>query len=438
MQQYHRADPDAATPSARPMGLLLRDHTNAAAKSSTAQQAKQQMTLEAYAQFRHCVPSTPATPVPTSRRSVAVPGTVRRQGLRSASTAAAPASAPAAPTFGSAPRLQQAQLQQPATPQTVAHPSSVQDGATQPLREAELEGLGPLATPTLKAPATTPAVASPSVVVQHQQPTPTARRVVTVAPTPTKNLFSSALLPPAPFEPVLTVVFDLDETLVNNRLPFVPCAVLRPFVVEALRHLRRMMPDVEVVMWTASTRDTAAPVVGQLENLFHDVLFRCDSWFTDPIHTKDLRILGRDFDRVVIFDNAPSCVKLNPYNAVLVEDFTALPLQGAAHPSIPDASDDHTMVHVCRLIDQLAQGLRNRTYTSVSQGLRAAADSDLTALKYHYVPMPATWAQVSPSLLRTLPPLQIPPHGEYLKLSRLPCAWNVQHLQQQQQQQAQY
>ena len=57
-------------------------------------------------------------------------------------------------------------------------------------------------------------------------------------------------------------------------------------------------------------------------SVFHDVIFRNDAWFTEPYHAKDLRLLGRNMDRVVIFDNAPNCCKINKAHSVLVEDFT--------------------------------------------------------------------------------------------------------------------
>ena len=131
------------------------------------------------------------------------------------------------------------------------------------------------------------------------------------------------LLPPQGSEHrgKMTVVFDLDETLVSNRRPGASPAIQRHY----LKHMCRLLEGlVEVVLWTASTEETGRPVVDQIDpkgTFFHHVVFRSAKWFSSVTHTKDLTLLGRDMERVVIIENTPNCCKLNPQNALMVEDF---------------------------------------------------------------------------------------------------------------------
>lgn len=126
--------------------------------------------------------------------------------------------------------------------------------------------------------------------------------------------------------PVMTLVFDLDETLVNNRGN--GPAQLRPYVLDTLQDLRRM-PGLEIILWTASLRDVALPVVRQLEQnslIFDAIIYRDDRWFSHVErhwYVKDLEQLGRDMRRVVMVENSAVSIRLQQGNAILVEDFIA-------------------------------------------------------------------------------------------------------------------
>jgi hypothetical protein len=216
------------------------------------------------------------------------------------------------------------------------------------------------------------------------------------------DLFSSPyLLGETPEWHTLTVVLDLDETLVNNRRLDLPNAILRPYVLEALNALRQL-EGVEVVMWTASTEETAAPVVRQLSaqgTVFHDVIFRNNAWFTEPYHAKDLRLLGRPMDRVVIFDNAPNCCKINKSHSVLVEDFT-----GYYNPC------DNTLINLYRIAEVLARDVR--AGSSVPECLARLADEEAICTRVDFE-LPATWRHVN---VEELHPLRVPPHGTFFKV----------------------
>eukprot|EP00754_Rhynchopus_humris_P006957 Rhum_TRINITY_DN13283_c0_g1::Rhum_TRINITY_DN13283_c0_g1_i4::g.58708::m.58708/K15731/CTDSP; carboxy-terminal domain RNA polymerase II polypeptide A small phosphatase len=152
---------------------------------------------------------------------------------------------------------------------------------------------------------------------------PSPFRVPSLTPTPHLCNTSHLLLPPqaAEHRGKMTVVFDLDETLVSNRRPGASPAIQRHY----LKHMCRLLEGlVEVVLWTASTEETGRPVVEQIDpkgTFFHHVVFRSAKWFSSATHTKDLTLLGRDMERVIIIENTPNCCKLNPQNALMVEDF---------------------------------------------------------------------------------------------------------------------
>ncbi|KEG14342.1 putative TFIIF-stimulated CTD phosphatase [Trypanosoma grayi] len=228
-----------------------------------------------------------------------------------------------------------------------------------------------------------------------------------------KPLFQNYLLPQLePHEtcPTVTVVLDLDETLVSNRDANRSAAILRPYCLHVLNALRHMK-GLEVVLWTASTKETASPVVEQLSEsgtVFDEVIYRSDLWFTEPLHTKDLRLLGREMDRVLIVDNAANCCKLNPHNAVLAEDF-----HGVYH------GEDATLVNVYYIIERVLKGCQRGE--SVRSTLhRLAEDGQLCCPLL--LTLPDTWKHLP---LREIAPLKIPPHGRFTRVYREPLSDSV-------------
>lgn len=140
----------------------------------------------------------------------------------------------------------------------------------------------------------------------------------------------------------ITVVFDLDETLCNNRRQ--GRALLRPGSIELLKSLAAMRADnrcyVEIVLWTASMECVARPVVLRLDpdgTIFNHLIFRDRRWYKETGYTKDLRLLGRDMSHVVIIENSPASVILNRKHALLVKDFLGVSLQNdQALPVVQD------------------------------------------------------------------------------------------------------
>ncbi|SCU66410.1 TFIIF-stimulated CTD phosphatase, putative [Trypanosoma equiperdum] len=205
--------------------------------------------------------------------------------------------------------------------------------------------------------------------------------------------------------PVLTVVLDLDETLVSNRDSGATGAILRPYCLHMLNALRHMQ-GLEVVLWTASTKETAAPVIRQLSQsgpVFDDVICRNSSWFTEPLHTKDLRLLGRDMSRVIIFDNSTACCKLNPRNAVIVDDF-----RGVRNTS------DAALVNVYYIIERSFNGCC--AGVSVLETLvKLAVEKQLCMPEVLH--LPESWRHIP---LREIAPLKVPPHGIFFRAHSTP------------------
>lgn len=179
---------------------------------------------------------------------------------------------------------------------------------------------GPL-TPTQ----TPPKPASPPPVPVARRPTPPV-----TSGTSTNNVGSSGSLPrrddpqflvPPPRaedEGKLVVVLDLDETLIFSRGNRV---YERQGVGKLLQTLKGRC---EVIVWTAGTRDYALDVIRIIDPYFsiQHCIYRHPMWWNGEIGcTKDLRMLGRPMDRIVLIDNTPEVFRANPDSGILVSDF---------------------------------------------------------------------------------------------------------------------
>eukprot|EP01063_Lacrimia_lanifica_P014128 TRINITY_DN20788_c0_g1_i1.p1 TRINITY_DN20788_c0_g1~~TRINITY_DN20788_c0_g1_i1.p1 ORF type:complete len:425 (+),score=187.95 TRINITY_DN20788_c0_g1_i1:54-1328(+) len=139
------------------------------------------------------------------------------------------------------------------------------------------------------------------------------------------------MLPEPAEEDKYLVVFDLDETLVYARDG--PLS-LRPHAKELLHRCGEIS---EVALWTAGVQSYAKAVLIELEKkvwgkspsgVIQHCISRHKRWYDEADYTKDLTLLGRDLDKVLIIENTPDCVRLNPKNAIIVEDFEGEKDQG--------------------------------------------------------------------------------------------------------------
>jgi len=129
------------------------------------------------------------------------------------------------------------------------------------------------------------------------------------------------------------LVLDLDETLVHSSFKpvTVPDLVIpveikgnthqvyvrkRPYVDEFMRRMAQMF---EVVVFTASLAEYADPLLDELDpegTLIHHRLFREHCSNTNGLFVKDLSLLGRSLQRIIIIDNSPTSFLFQPRNSI--------------------------------------------------------------------------------------------------------------------------
>lgn len=139
-----------------------------------------------------------------------------------------------------------------------------------------------------------------------------------------RHLCEASSLPPQAEEwsGKMTVIFDLDETLVHAR-----DGTIRPR--PHLADLLKVVQDrCEPLIWTASMKSYAERVVNAIDpdRVFRHCVCRTDSWYVPPSgpfgHAKDLRLLRRDLNRTIIIENTPDCVVKNPLHSIIVPDYS--------------------------------------------------------------------------------------------------------------------
>ncbi|KAH9577319.1 FCP1 homology domain [Trypanosoma melophagium] len=134
-------------------------------------------------------------------------------------------------------------------------------------------------------------------------------------------------LPQAP----LCIVLDLDETLVAARRDGVHA---RPHVKEFLDACHA--EGCEVVVWSAGSPShvngviRAVAAASQRRDWYHHIISRHRRWFHEESEcVKDLALLGRPLNRVLMLENSPRSVQRQPMHAILLEDYVS-----------PNAHDD--------------------------------------------------------------------------------------------------
>eukprot|EP01086_Lenisia_limosa_P013065 TRINITY_DN41862_c0_g1_i1.p1 TRINITY_DN41862_c0_g1~~TRINITY_DN41862_c0_g1_i1.p1 ORF type:complete len:276 (-),score=37.59 TRINITY_DN41862_c0_g1_i1:123-950(-) len=151
------------------------------------------------------------------------------------------------------------------------------------------------------------------------------------------------LLPPLTqeFQHKKCLVLDLDETLVHSSFTPMPNPnFVIPVEIEGKTHqvyvAKRPGVDFflevvgelfEVVVFTASLDKYANPVLDRLD--FNGVtqhrLFREDCVLHRDNFVKDLSMLGRDLDHVIIVDNSPTSYCFHPENAIGISSWFSDP-----------------------------------------------------------------------------------------------------------------
>ena len=138
--------------------------------------------------------------------------------------------------------------------------------------------------------------------------------------------------------PKLTVVLDLDETLVHcNTLPIESPDVSFPVTFNGTdytisgklrphcqKFLQQCASRFELVLFTASQKiyaDKLANLIDPSHSWFKFKLFRDSCTLVGGNYLKDLEILGRDLKRTVIVDNAPQAFGYHLNNGIPISSW---------------------------------------------------------------------------------------------------------------------
>ena len=132
---------------------------------------------------------------------------------------------------------------------------------------------------------------------------------------PTKNM-----IPPKrrDAKDKITIVLDLDETLIYAREGPL---YARPHIDLLLDFLK---DHCETVVWTAGVKAYAQTIVHNIDpkGAIEHCVYRHKKWFTGCAgYQKDLSMLGRDMNQILIIENTPDCIRGNPKNGILVTDY---------------------------------------------------------------------------------------------------------------------
>ncbi|ORY00678.1 NIF-domain-containing protein [Basidiobolus meristosporus CBS 931.73] len=159
------------------------------------------------------------------------------------------------------------------------------------------------------------------------------------APLEMQETASATLLPPLDPEDKgkKCLVLDLDETLVHSSFqPVEPVDFVIPVEIDGQMQnvyvlkrpgvdefLTQVSKYYEVVVFTASLSKYADPVMDLLDTgrVVKHRLFREACSNHGGSFVKDLSLLGRDLDSVIIVDNSPTSYLLHPSNAVPVSSW---------------------------------------------------------------------------------------------------------------------
>ena len=154
-------------------------------------------------------------------------------------------------------------------------------------------------------------------------------------PVETSPITSAPIMPPYLPElkgKELTLVLDLDETLVHSSIEEIPnydlkvqlkvnssdvtiYVLVRPFTFE---FLEKVSEHYEIVIFTASIKSYANPVIDFIDRsrVVTGRLYRSECINYNGNFIKNLSSLGRDLKKVVIVDNSPLSYIFHPNNAL--------------------------------------------------------------------------------------------------------------------------
>lgn len=177
------------------------------------------------------------------------------------------------------------------------------------------------------------------------------------------------LLKPARGAVRMTVVLDLDETLVRLRDGR---TYVRPHATTLFETLKRIS-GVEIVIWTCATDRYARDALQKIRSAtWNHIVSRDPRWYRDDQPgVKNMAWLGRDLDRCIMVDNCPVAVSANPDNCIVVQDI----------PECLPAVDDTLRIVAEIIAHVVASGLSvsealNKNPLVSTVGFQISSDSD--------------------------------------------------------------
>jgi Dullard-like phosphatase family protein len=142
--------------------------------------------------------------------------------------------------------------------------------------------------------------------------------------------------------PALTLVLDLDETLVHfaeneSNGKFLVRPFAREFLVRMSRHF-------EIIVFTAALKDYADWILDRIDTARHIAfrLYREHTTFQNGIYLKDLSRLNRDLTSTIIVDNNADNFQMHPENGIYIKSWYEDP-------------NDSALKHLANLLARIAE-----------------------------------------------------------------------------------
>ena len=145
----------------------------------------------------------------------------------------------------------------------------------------------------------------------------------------------------------LTLVLDLDETLMsfvylteNKKEGLLR---LRPFIYNFLNLVKEYY---EIIIFTAATKSYADPILDAIEIIkgkyFNHRLYRNHCSIVNNVIVKDISLIGRDINKMIIVDNMQQNFKLQKDNGILISSFWG------------DDNNDKSLLHLGKILVSIA------------------------------------------------------------------------------------
>ncbi len=226
-------------------------------------------------------------------------------------------------------------------------------------------------------------------------------------------------------QPALTLVFDMDETILWQRYPECsqenncskcktrrPCKapVYRSGMLELLRGLRKNQ-RLKLILWTAARGDW---VPADLWMIFEDV-YHQQRWPSGRYSSnapKDLERLGENIHRLVMFDNCKQAIRFNPENALLVHGFHG----ASGYNEEPNPTEeDNTANNIRYIVERL---LNISKETPVSHEIQRISFTG-GLIEHLNIELPQGWTSEHVNQLAWEQKFdRIPAHGKFLRVSK--------------------